>query len=558
MQKDIEYKSYHNIIYLIVFIILLIACNLMYGEHVGHDLFFHLTRLEALQEAINNNNIISYIDLHSINEYGYGIKFFYPDILLIPFSLLANYIGIQKSYFLLLNTLHIATFIISYYTTRKLKFDEFISFSFSILYTFSYYRLYDLYNRSALGESMALTFLPIIILGMYEIVNNDYKKWYILTIGFTLIVYSHLLSSIIACIFCIIYTGFNYKKLLLCKKRIIYIVVASIVTILLTFNYLAPLIEQFNSNEFYVQLKDQRAISFPVYEAEKIKYVIRGLFSGMTYVVPEIAGIGIIITFFNLLRISVFKNRTNTYLTNEADKYLIYGLISLFIVTPLYPWKIFPFSIINIVQFSWRFYSLATLLLSISGALYLSLSLNTNKRKLYIGTVILVALNIIQIYNCGTVFKLNFEQLEWNKIDKNKLVNYGIMGGEYLPQKVPNISFFKNRSNDSIRITYGENKIQNLNRENRILSFELTEKNETKLEVPLTYYKGYEAKLNAKKIDLEQSEYGLVEVKTNDNGLVEIFYEGTFIQKISPYISLISFIALILYIFRKSRKNSCI
>lgn len=555
MQKILENKKNQTIIFLAIYIVLFLIMLYAYPLREGHDIQSHYGRMNALYEAIRDGVYPIYFDQTMALGYGFATRFFYSDFVLLPFSLLIPYLGVIKSYQIMIIFYTLLCSILSYISCYKVLKNNYISFIFTILYTFSYYRLYDVYNRAAVGESICLTFLPLVFWGLYEIIKGDYKKWYIISFGFSFMILAHVntpaIIAFIVAIICII----NYKKFFNQPKRIAYLALAALVSILLTAYFIFPLLEQLSSNEFYFNTENGNRYTSNVLAGENIQHIIRGLFVGTTYMYPEIGGLGISITIVLLFRLLL--KRKSSKLTKIGDFYLIIGIICFFIISPLYPWNTFPFNIIGFVQFSFRFYTPATFVLCIAAAIYLHEVFKNDELRYKRGLSFISLIIALLIINSGRIFSNEFKATK--VIEPVYENHYHLMGADYMPSIMPSAyDFIKNRSNDSIRITYGENKIQNFKRENRILSFELTKKNETKLEVPLTYYKGYEAKLNAKKIDLEQSKYGLVEVKTNDNGLVEIFYEGTFIQKISPYISLISFFALILYIFRKSKKNSCI
>lgn len=71
----------------------------------------------------------------------------------------------------------------------------------AFLYTLSIYRLIDLYTRAALGEGMAMIFLPLVMWGMYELFLGNEKKWYLAALGFTGVMQCHILSTELAVCF---------------------------------------------------------------------------------------------------------------------------------------------------------------------------------------------------------------------------------------------------------------------------------------------------------------------------------------------------------------------
>lgn len=133
------------------------------------------------------------------------------------------------------------------------------------------------------------------------------------------------------------------------------------------------------------------------------------------------------------------------------------------------------------------------------------------------------------------------------------------MGAEYLPGNVPNAnSFFHERGNDSIRKIHASTEIEKFEREGRNISFYANQKEDRDvLELPLVYYKGYYYTEEKHIYGVQQSENGLVEIPVKYSDQIYVYFDGTIIQNVSPYISLISYILLICYIiwFNRKQKN---
>ena len=55
----------------------------------------------------------------------------------------------------------------------------------AFLYVFSLYRFTDIYVRGALGEVLAFIFMPVALIGIYEVLWGDEKKWSWLMTGYS-------------------------------------------------------------------------------------------------------------------------------------------------------------------------------------------------------------------------------------------------------------------------------------------------------------------------------------------------------------------------------------
>lgn len=561
IEKLTNNKVYQYLFFFGVFMILFFIMLYFYPLHEGHDIQSHYGRLSALYQAIKDGSFPVYFDQSMVDGYGFATRYFYGDLVLLPFAILIPYIGTIGAYQTMMIFYSLLCGLLTFIATDKVFKNKYIAFICTILFVFSYYRLYDVYNRAAVGETICLTFFPLVFWGAYEIIKGDYKKWYIITIGFAMMIFAHVNTPAIVAFTLVIFLLFNYKAFVKEPKRLYYLILAGAVTVLLTAYFIFPLFEQLLSNEFYFNTDNGRRLTSNVVFGEPMKYIIRGLFSGATYVVPEIAGLGIVLTIMVCTRIFVFKDAE----VKRADLYLIIGLICLFIVSPFYPWRTFPFNVIGFIQFSWRFYSVATFIFCIAASVYYFKALKTDRRRYLAGIPLLFILTVVVISNSGQVFS---NERPVSVVTKPTVENeYFLYGGDYMPSRIPNINtFFAERGNDSIRTVNASTKIINFKRDLRTISFDISEYTPEKrlefAELPLVYYKGYKAEIRPimdvktfPQLKVEQSENGLVQIPINQTGHVKVWFGGTFIQNISPYITLIVSILLTIYIILFNRKN---
>jgi hypothetical protein len=288
----------------------------------------------------------------------------------------------------------------------------------SFIYGFASYRLIDMFTRAALGETLAFVFSPIIIYGMYEIIYGDYKKFYILTIGMSGLILSHLISTYLIGIVLVIMCLVNIKKLFKEKKRILYLVLAALATVCLTAYFIFPMLEQMLSGKFIFNNLDETSKllerSLPIWSIfiEFPYHVLRKLW------IPTGIGIGFIVLIYYY-----FKNFKN------YDKFthfcFITAMIFLICATNIFPWNLFQ-NILSPIQFPWRFYFISVLLLSVGSGLMLSKStkdINKRARVLFI-------LFLIPVITISTV----------NFFEKNikEVGDYEISFGEYMPLSADN------------------------------------------------------------------------------------------------------------------------
>lgn len=230
------------------------------------------------------------------------------------------------------------------------------------------------------------------------------------------------------------------------------------------------------------------------------------------------------------------------------------GIISLLAVTKIFPWKIIIKVIKQLaaIQLAWRLYLFATLFLSISGGIVILRYCKNIKTRIKISSIILV----LSIFACSINM---FAQYLFYGIVKVKGLHdvsidpYRIGLGEYLPEGTDKNEFYERgdiiTSNNNIEVKF-ERKGTNLD-----IEFSNNYYDDTYIELPLIYYLGYEVDYyNGDKKDILPISKGSnniirVDLQGYDEGKILVNYKGTRLQKITQYISGISLILFIIYLF---------
>lgn len=537
-------------LFLLALVLLSLLMILIYGptyNHPGYDYYFHLKRFEALITALREGSFPFYIDHNAALGYGYLSKVFYSDIILIPFALLGLLIGAASAFEVMLFTMTILCGIFMYVAIKGIYKNSFVASLSALLYTFSVYRLFDIYNRGALGEVFAFTFLPIVFLGLYHIIRGDYKKWYIIAIGFSLLIFSHVISTVLTfltvVVILLIYSKFLIKE----PKRFYFLVVAGIVTIAITSSYIFPLFEQIQSNTFRYENDDW---SLPSRTKLPLEYWLWSLFCGFIY--PKnigIVGLGILLSVGILLRFFV---KEKSSVLKSVDIGVIIGLVYIIATSAVFPWGRFPFTLLSFIQYPTRLYLFVTFFFSVAVAYYLSVIFKDSKDKIVVVSIILIGITICMHSN-------QYKYMHTTYInDTNEVPSPGnffyLNGAEYVPEKASSAYFILEKG-DSVRSLSGIAGIIDHKRERGVSKLNVATLASDSLELPLFYYKGYSATLNDENIAYTQSEYGLMQILIDKSGEVKVFYKGTTIQKISFFITIISIFVLCFYIVNQNRKN---
>lgn len=513
----------------------------------GDDMEFHINRIMGVAEAFKTHHYPFYINDIFLNGYGYAANWFYPDLFLFPMAILLNLgyslVFSYKAYIIIYT---VATACVTYYCIHKMSKKTYLSACTALLYTFSFYRAFDVYQRASLGEALAFIFFPVILYGTYEILYGDKRKFYILVIGFSGMIYAHVLSSVLAFVLVLLLLLFSVNKLWEDKSKILYFVIAGCVTVLLTSSFIFPMIEQMKSNTFYYSTYSLVNVDEQAYTVGRLVKSILSMYKG-----SPIIGLGFAIFIPLIFRFTI--NEKNSMI-RFADKCLMISVILLVMTTKLFPWN--HYHLLGVIQFPFRFFTIITLLVTFSGSVYLSYSIKKHYRKVLLLFILLV-LSLVNTWEVAQYYK-DFRLNGSNQIKKHHTFDYPYeigAGREYLPS-VAKIDDIKSRGKDEIRKENNLTTLGNLSRSMNHLSIEFNTPDKDTLEMPLVYYKGYQAKINGNEVPLTMSKNGLIEVQIQGKGSLEISYVGTVVQKVSYFTSITVFLLLLGFIiFENIRTN---
>lgn len=288
------------------------------------------------------------VNFRSFYKVGQGINFFYPYLTFYPYYLFYKLTkGLYAGWMLYIYFLSLVTYLISYYSCKGITHKSFNSHIFALLYTFSAYRLDNIVVRFAAGEVIAITFIPLTFYGLYLILKGNYHKWYHLTLGMSLLIYSHILSGVMTSVFIgLIYLTtiwFSDKK----AARTYSLAVATVATLVLCSFQIFPMLEQFSYSKIAGPINFSLNLS-----ARSISDLLR--YSFINDVTKHVPGFLVVVSvIFSLFKILKFK---------KADFYILAWIVILFCLeSTLVTWPESPNSLVSTIQFPWRLNSYITL-----------------------------------------------------------------------------------------------------------------------------------------------------------------------------------------------------
>lgn len=172
---------------------------------VGMDQEFHLRRIEGLFGALQSGQWPARISTQHFGGKGYATGVMYPELFLyFPAALRLAGASILFSWKALLFAINLGTAFSAYFCGRRLMNSRAAGMDAAIVYLLSPYRLCDLYIRAALGEVLAMAFLPLLLYSLWQLLAGDAGQWPWLVLACTGIFQSHILTTEMTAVFAVL------------------------------------------------------------------------------------------------------------------------------------------------------------------------------------------------------------------------------------------------------------------------------------------------------------------------------------------------------------------
>lgn len=518
------FQDKENRIVAVIFLItMLIACSPLISRYCinGHDVEYHLLRIESLKEGILMGRPFLKINVLFFGGAGYASSLFYPDFLLyFPALLRVCGVGINASYHLFIALCLFLCYGAAYYCIKRMTGSRYAGAAAGVLLTLCQYHMDDVYIRSAAGEYTAFIFLPFVIYGIYNVLYEEMDKPWVLGVGFGGVLLCHT-STFVMCLALGI-AAFLLKWRVFAKKPMLIgrVALTAALTAAVTIFYWLPVMEQLLSAQFYVSIPWME----PVNEAVRFAEILYPIFPSL----------GFLLLLFWLPRIFLKKDVQNEKLLGFSDCLTAAGMLFALLATDLVPWDRIGIYLL-FVQFPWRFFIMSSVLFSLADALILFCC---TKRDTIIPLEKMTLLLVLFVMSAGALTSLskNTEGYYDYSDDYYMYQPYtaNVIAGEWLPQTVTEVEALVAKSGQLLSDT-GEaiafERIKNA------ITVPI-EKNYAYVDIPFIYYKGYSAYL----IDENGAKTKLPVTDEGDNGFCRIFlgdqmqgsltvvYDGTFAQ----------------------------
>ena len=548
--KKIKIYLKENSIFLLLLLIISIAVVLpLWITHriiIFSDFSFHASRVEEIANNLANGNIFTFIATKTFHHSGVATFLFYPSIFLYPWAFFSIFTNPINAFYLWYLLVTIFTFWIAYQCMLSFSNNKNQSFIFSLLYTLVPYRLY--LGTSVFGEFLAFTFLPIVFLGVYKILfeKDGNIQWWILSIGLSLVGYSHLLSVFLSIQFLIIIFIFALFTKKINKKRLLSLLKSAALTLVLVFFEIIPFLQSFKNiyspNQglaFTTKAQDFVVSSFTNLEGN----------SSIGFILLVVLFVG-----YFLLRDWTYK--------------LIYflGILSCALATSIFPWRIFASSPLSVIQLTFRYLSYASLFLSAVGSKILIKLWINSKTKSLVALFSLFAIffallvskpNIVNLRNFSSQDMISKKSIHPVKtiplttvVDKKnykRIFNYSVIYGEhdYYPNQAVSRKSIKSILNNKLLVN-GENTNYKLHTYPNYLLYTIELKKNSSVDLPALSYNGTFVKVNGAIKHYKTSNRGTVKINLRKGqNQIKIGYRPWIVYYIAVMVAVITWLGLL-------------
>ena len=583
LKKELPKKGIYILYILLIFVTLIPIMNDFLIR--GHDIYFHLMRIEGLARGLKCGQFPVKIQPVWYGDFGYAVSAFYGDLFvyaaaglrLLGFSLQNAY----KGYLILCN---IGTVLISGYCFTGIFKNKYIGLFGSSLYSLAVYRFVNLYTRGALGEYTGMMLLPLLMYACCLLLNRERnlaklkKGAVLLGAGMAGILQCHMLTAEIACMMLALIMLLFIRRVFH-KEVIIAGIKAVGIAVGLSAWFLVPFLDYMLNGKFNINTVDNSELMIQrqgVFLSQVFALFDNAigqsldLSSGTEGDFAQGAGLGLsaaLLAFAVIFLYEIIKNRSE--FKPEQWKMPLtaafIGTVAIVMSTLYFPWdgicslgSLFRYIVVKI-QFPWRLTGIATLALSLLWCSVISyIYLKSEKSGRKTAAVISISVVAVMLLSAAHFMTDLFDRGERIEVRcAADMDSYVGSGEEYLPVGTVPEELKKENLNNGDGIDDGIINgivISEYDKDgtNVALHCENSSDTDKVLEIPLLYYDGYKAiaadmQGDRHELNIYEGNNGVVSVVIPGHSAYNIqigFYEKWY-WRIAEIVSLITLIIII-------------
>lgn len=546
------------------------------------DLDFHLARIEALFHALADGQFPVRLPGYWMEGYGYASSIFYGELFLY-FPAVLRIVGFspQSAYKLYLLGINLFTCIITYHCLKGICRERLSAFMGMAVYMLAPQRLITMHLFGAVGMYTAMAFLPMVMYALYLIyadpgegTQRAQNGWLWLFLGFSGLIQCHVINTFIVFVFTLLVCVIKIKTTLR-KEVLLQFIKAVVSTVAVNLWFLLPFLDflrfdykmsamgthtrgRFAANGTFLS---QLISFFPHAEGASIS---AGMEWGIDTPGVEMSytlGGGIMLALVLYVIYGFYHKKEGSRLRRVSGMTMGICILSLYMTTIWFPWDFLQQRsdliawITGSIQFPWRFLNIASVTGAFVAAFLVWELRRHEKKEFFYGAVLSVGLLTLL---SGNYFLQDYEKRSVSRyITADEVNSWAIEVAEYLPAGTDDTTFAYDVLQEG-----GGLDVQTYERGEGTVALTCvnTGEEETYVDVPILFYKGYAARDTGTKQRLT--------VVPADNKRIRVIlpagYQGSFRVKFeSPWywrageaISMAAAVVMIVLLWREySRKR---
>lgn len=561
-QEVLSKLSVQDIGIILVLLTLLFVVELpMTMNHLlkGYDLRFHYYKIYSIAVGLQEGIFPVKIQPEWVNGYGYAVGVFYGDIFLyLPAVLYVLGFSLSAAYKFYVFFINFITIINSYFCFKAIGKHKYWGMTGAAIYSMSLHRLVAAYTRGAVGAFSAMAFLPLVILGIWEIYQTKEPKksngWLFLGIGLTGILETHVLGTIMTCTFILLFVLINFRKTF-SRDTLVLLGKTGIFTVLLNLFFIVPFLHMSLSTPLRIQTVFRPIYQYSAFVSQLFTNTynavgdVREDLVGMYHDMPMTLGPASLIVILGVV-FCLLAHKDKKEKSIILKPFLLL-MAALWFSTNLFPYRWLQeylpavFYVFMKFEFAWRFQAIATALVPVLFILLFStIKKQISHQNLLIVSGIVALLFVWQ--GMDYIFQYNDSMIPFeHEADFRDLSVGAVYDGQYLPE-----GFDETNTNHEITVSDTENTELVLLQSGK-LNYEVSitnrSDNENYVEFPLISYKGYHAVSDLGELKITPGEACRLRViiPAGFNGNVQIRFIEPWFWRLSEFVSLLTFLLIL-------------
>lgn len=485
----------------------------------SHDGLFHVARIDQFHKSILYGQFPPRLAPTILNGQGYPlfiVNYQLPYYFAEIFMLFGN-----NPVFAFKSTMavtYILGAVFAFFLFKQFA-SSLASLTGAIVFSYLPYRFANLYTRGSLGESVAMVFVPLFVLGLHLVKNKNRWALTVLALSTFGLITSHTIIFLLFLPFFVLYLIFQIKP----KRRVL---------------------TQFLIGVFLGIISSSFQLLPAIFERKYLKFDqnLMDLFNGHflnLYQLLRIPKEGVNIgTAFQLGITSIFILALCTvFLAKSKKTYLLFfaavilGSIFLIHTRSVWLWRNMPF--LNYILYPWRFLSLTVVSFAFLGVYLVD---SVRYKKLLASAIIVL-----------TIFTSRHYFLKSTQTDPQPPTESLTTQNEFDPIWTTQKSF----SNTRLITTPGEISIINLSHAPFLVNFDAQTKDVTRVTINKLYFPGWQVEINNMKVQPFPQD-GLISFDLpSGTSKVVLKFGETRIRKVANLVSLAALFTILLMAVNK-------